>query len=162
MEGKMGARTERLVRRLGEECERTLSFFRELSPEQWRQVIYSEGAHWTVREVLAHFVAAEFSMARLVENVLAGGMGTPEGFDLDDYNQRRVGKLEGRTPEELLEQFAEQRRAAIEIVKTLDEVDLGRKGRHPFLGVAPLEDIIQMMYRHNAIHQREIRKALSL
>jgi hypothetical protein len=158
----MAGNSERLVRRLAEECDRTVAFFQGLTPEQWRQTVYTDGGAWTVREVLAHFVAAEYSMTRLLENVLAGGQGAPEDFDLDAYNEKRVSKLQERTAEELLAQFVELRQATIDLVRPLDAVDLGRTGRHPYLGIAALEDIIQLMYRHNGIHQREIRKVLGL
>jgi hypothetical protein len=39
--------------------------------------------------------------------------------------------------------------------------DLVKTGRHPWLGIAPLEDMIQLLYRHNQIHQRDIRKLLA-
>jgi hypothetical protein len=32
------------------------------------------------------------------------------------------------------------------------------QGRHPFLGRAPLSEIIKIIYRHNQIHLREIRQ----
>lgn len=156
----MGETTERLVRRLNEESGRTLSFFQAMTPDQWSQTVYTDGGAWKVRQVLAHIAAAEYSMVRLIENVLSGGAGTPEGFDLDSYNEQRVSKLQDHSPDDLMQQFAELRRETVELVSKLDDVDLKRRGRHPFLGIAPLDEIIQLMYRHTAIHQREIRKVL--
>jgi hypothetical protein len=154
------ART-RLVEKLDVECERSVAFFRELTQEQLNRVVYTDGAHWTPRQVLAHFSASETSMGKLIDNILGGGAGTPEDFDLNRYNERKASELEAESLEGLIERFMAARQATIEKVNRLNDDDLQKKGRHPFLGVAPVEDIVQLMYRHNQIHQREIRKALA-
>jgi hypothetical protein len=41
----------------------------------------------------------------------------------------------------------------------MQDPDLAKLGRHPFLGITSLEDIIKMVYRHNQIHMREIRRS---
>jgi len=46
------------------------------------------------------------------------------------------------------------------MVSQFDDPDLEKSGRHPWLGMAQVEEIIKLMYRHNQIHQREIREAL--
>lgn len=149
-----------LVERLLAEGEKTLAFFRALSPAELETPIYTDGAGWTIRQILAHFVMAERSMDQLVLHILAGGAGTPEDFDLNGYNERRVATLQDEGLEALLEQFQTARRATAELCARLSPDDLARTGRHPFLGVAPVSDILQLMYRHNQIHQREIRKVL--
>lgn len=153
---------ERLVARLQSEGEKTLEFFRRLTPQQWELPVYSDGGCWSVRQILAHFVAAERGIAALIQNVLDGGEGAPADFDLNAYNERKVSQMEGESIPSLLEQFAAQRRASIQLVAHLSAQDLLRQGRHPWLGAATLEEIIQLLYRHNQIHQREIRKALSV
>ena len=47
------------------------------------------------------------------------------------------------------------------VVAHMTPEDLPKVGRHPFLGAAPLEDIIKLLYRHNQIHQRDVRRLLS-
>jgi hypothetical protein len=39
--------------------------------------------------------------------------------------------------------------------------DLAKQGRHPFLGTASLSDMIKLMYMHNQIHIRDIRRMLA-
>lgn len=152
---------ERLVNRMTEEGQKTVQFFERLTPTQWERTIYSEGAQWTVRQVLAHFVAAEIGVRSLMQNILAGGSGAPQDFDLDRYNERKAAELSDLATEELIARFSDQRRATIEWLRGLNPDDLARTGRHPWLGVAPLDEIIQLMYRHNQIHQRDIRKLLA-
>ena len=149
-----------LVERLLQEGERSCTFFQELPPEDWDQVIYSEGAQWTVHQVLAHFVAAETSLYRLVQNVAAGGGGSPEDFNLDAYNERKVAELAPIPNMELVERFRQHRQLTAALVGSLEPADLEKQGRHPFMGLTTLNEMIKLIYRHNQIHQREIRQGL--
>lgn len=157
----MSEASERLVRRLQDEGEKTLAFFKAIDPQAWQLQVYSEGANWTVYQVLVHFVSAEQQVSLLVRHIADGGPGVPEDFDLDAYNERQVGKREAQGVAELLSEFAELRRQTVEMVSGFTDADLAREGRHPFLGIAPISDIIKLMYRHNQIHQRDLRRALS-
>lgn len=152
---------ERLSARLRSEGEKTLEFFRALPSDCWETGVYSDGGQWTVRQLLAHFVSAEAGMNELIRVILAGGAGAPEDFDIDLYNQRRVDRLQALSPAELLDQFVERRQASAQMTDGLSAADLTRTGRHPWMGIAPVEDILKLLYRHNQIHQRDIRKALS-
>ena len=150
-----------LAERMMEQGQKTLEFFRSLAPEQWRLPIYTEGTMWSVRDVLAHFTAAESGVTRLVENILGGGPGSPEDFDLNAYNERKVAGLKGASEEELLLQFSSLREKSATLVKNLHQDDLVKMGRHPWLGMASVEDILKMMVLHNQIHQRDIRRAIN-
>jgi hypothetical protein len=150
-----------LSERMLSEGHKTLAFFRLLTPEQWDLTIYTEGSEWAVRDVLAHFVAAESGMARLVENILSGGAGTPDDFNLNAYNERKVAGLKGVSTEDLLAQFAALREKSASLALRLNDEDLLKTGRHPWLGVATIAEIMKMMYRHNQIHLRDIRRSTS-
>jgi hypothetical protein len=158
MEATMSITVDRLVNRLLQEKEKTIHFFQELKPEDWQKEVYSEGARWRIIDILKHLVTAESGVMRLIVNILDGGNGVPEDFDLDYYNEHHVEKLENSTSEELLEDFVSLRNQTVAMVSSLEEGDLSKTGRHPFLGVAPVEDIVKLMYRHNQIHQRDVRR----
>jgi hypothetical protein len=152
---------ERLVNRMTEEGQKTVQFFEKLLPTQWERTVYSEGAQWTVRQVLAHFIVTEAGIRALMQNILAGGSGAPQDFDLNRYNERKAAELSDIAAEELLARFSSERRTTIEWLRGLSADDLVKTGRHPWLGVAPLDEMIQLMYRHTQIHQRDIRKLLA-
>ena len=152
--------SERLAERLLSEGEKTCQYFKSLAPEQWSLEIYTEGSCWSVRQILAHFVAAESGFARLVKDILAGGQGSPENFDLDAYNERKVAALESAAAEDLVNRFSLLRSEFACLVRQMSQDDLNKTGRHPFLGTASLEDIVKLLYRHNQIHLREIRKVM--
>lgn len=153
---------ERLVGRLQSEGEKTVAFFRNLTLEQWQQIIYEAGSTWTIDQILAHFVSTEQAFADLITNILEDGPGAPENFDIDTYNERHVVLLKGISRGELLEQYRDARDDNIRRVQSMSPQDLARQGRHPFLGVVPLEEIVKLLYRHNQIHLRDARRALTL
>lgn len=150
---------ELLVNRLREVGEKSVQFFQELSTDQLETKIYSEGSQWSVKQILAHFALAEDSLYRLVENIVNGGAGTPEDFDLDAYNEYKVSSIENPSINEMIDLFRKNRQSTIELVSGLSNNDLEKIGRHPFLGNAAVVDIIKLIYRHNQIHMREIRRA---
>lgn len=146
-----------LAERLKTEGEKTAAFFAALTGDQWQQVVYTESAEWKARDVLAHFVSVEKSILKLFENIRDGGEGASEDFSVDRFNAEQVAKLADMSPFDLLAQFNASRAQMVAWVSSLSESDLQKKGRHPFLGVTTLGEMIKMVYRHNQIHLRDLR-----
>ena len=149
---------EHLAERLVSEGEKTHNFFESLTPDEWQLKVYSDGTQWRVQQILAHFVASEVAFNHLISNILVGGEGTPEDFDIDVFNEREVLFYKNVPNSDLLELFNRYRRTNVTLISKMSLEDLERVGRHPFLGFAPLADIIKLIYRHNQIHQRDIRR----
>lgn len=158
----MGDRTTTIVTRLTERGAESAAFFRSLTPAQWRTRIYADGPQWDARQVLCHFVSAERAYLRIFEDVLQGGPGAPPDFDIDRFNAHEVAQMEALTPQELIAQFEAARAATVAFVWRLEDADLDREGRHPFFGVDRLEKFLKLIYRHNMLHERDIRRALGL
>ena len=157
----MGDSPARLAERLRVEGEKTLAYFASLPEQAWETLIYAEESTWKLHEILAHFVSAEIGFGELIDQILAGGSGAAEDFDLNRFNRSQVMKRQAVPGVELVAQFSQQRAQNITRVALLQPADLERQGRHPFLGLTTLEEIIKMIYRHNQIHQREIRQILA-
>ena len=151
---------EWLSERLISEGEKTVAFFKGLNENQWDLEVYTDGSHWHIRQVLAHFAMSEHSLRHLVTNIASGGPGTPIDFDLDAYNERKVGEVQDMQPEELIALFQSNRQETARVAAALSLEDLERTGRHPYLGMATLADILKIIYRHNQIHIRDLRKIL--
>ena len=149
-----------LASRLINGGEKTVSFFEALTPDQWELTIYTEGSCLSVQQVLAHFVATEASIIRLLQNILGGGDGAPEDFNIDAYNERKVSELQGISPEKLLAEFKSRRAGTVSLVAGLSSENLSRQGRHPWLGITEVGEIIKLLALHTQIHQRDIRKVL--
>jgi hypothetical protein len=150
-----------LADRLRNESEKTLAFFQALSATQWEQTIYIDKAPWNARQVLAHLVATEEMVRQQIESILGGGAGISDDFDIDTFNLQSVARLEYNSFVDLLGLFSQYRLSTIALVEHLIPDDLTRQGRHPYLGIATMVEVIKLIYRHNQIHQREIRKVLS-
>ena len=149
-----------LAEKLKSEGERFVSIFAGLSDEQWQKEVYTEGATWTIRSVLSHFVSAERALLKLFENIRQGGGGAAEDFSIDRYNAAMQARTQELTPQELLEQYETIRAESITWTLGLAEADLDRQGRHPFLGVTTLREMLKLLYIHNLTHYRDMKKAL--
>lgn len=152
---------ERIARRLASEAEKTIAFFSGLSENAWSQQVYTTGSCWNVRQILAHFVATEHALIQLMRNVVEGGSGVPANFEIDAYNEREVEALEKAKIPRLIDDFHRARSEIIGWVQDLDPEDLERTGRHPWFGETKLRKMLKLVYRHNMIHLRDVRKALA-
>ena len=152
---------KKLIDKLTSSGQRTLEIFQSIDGDDWYQQVYSEGANWSVYHILAHFVASEASIVRLVKIILQGNQGVPEGFDIDAFNEREVNCFSKLPNDLILQRFVERREETIQLLLELNDSDLTIEGRHPWLGIAPVEEMIKLLYRHNQIHQRDIRKVLA-
>jgi hypothetical protein len=149
-----------LAHKLKTEGDKFSAFFASLTGPQWQTEVYTEGATWTVRNVLAHLMTAERAFIKLFAAICEGGSGVSEDFSIDRYNARQQEKTSELSYAELLNQYRAVRAEMISFVSTLGDIDLERMGRHPFLGQTTLREMIKMVYIHNQIHYRDLRKVL--
>ncbi|MGE5223699.1 MAG: DinB family protein [Omnitrophica WOR_2 bacterium] len=156
----MGDKVTRLKQRLSQEGEKAAGFFAKLEPAQLDQMVYTDGACWKVRQVLAHFVSAEANIGWIIADIYSGGQGAPENLDIDEFNEQDVPRYEGTAAGELIERFLKYRRRTASLISSMNEEDLARQGRHPYLGITSIEEIAKLLYIHNQIHIRDIRSLL--
>jgi hypothetical protein len=149
-----------LAEKLKTEGEKFIRIFSELTDDQWQVEVYTEGTTWTIHNVLSHFVTSERGLVKLFESIHQGGAGATDDFSIDRYNATQQEKTKGLTPAELLEQYKVVRGDAVNWVSGLQDEELEIKGRHPFLGETVLREMIKMLYLHNQIHYRDLKKVL--
>jgi len=149
-----------LAEKIAAEGEKTHQFFAALPEDVWAQQCYTDGAEWSVHEVLAHIVDTEDSLRLFFEYIVAEGSGVGEDFDIDRYNAGAVKKLREAGTAELMDMFRQRRERVVSFVRGLAEADLQREGRHPFLGHATLEEMLRLYYLHVNLHIRDIRKIM--
>jgi len=150
-----------LKRELSAGGRETVSFFTSLKPDQLRTRVYADGPQWTVRQVFAHLVTIETSMHRLFQNILEGGPGSPEDFDVERFNRTQPRKLDALSMEDLVRRFETVRGNTIRMVEEMTQQDLDRQGRHAFHGPGRLGRFIRWAYEHARIHEDDVRNALS-
>jgi uncharacterized damage-inducible protein DinB len=154
------SRLEQIAQRMADAGEKTVAFFRALPPEKLTAQIYTDGSAWNIKQILYHLVDAERRMRWVVTDVLAGGDGAPEDYDLNTDNEQRVAKMDDEwTLDKLLDAFTEARKTTLAAIASVSDSDLDRMGRHPVLGMRPLAELIKVIYLHNKMHQREILDA---
>jgi uncharacterized damage-inducible protein DinB len=152
--------TAELAQKLKSEGEKFTAFFGGLTDDQWKREVYTEGSVWTIRNILSHLMTSERAFVKLFESIRQGGTGVSEDFVIDRYNERQQEKTMELTPAELLEQYKAIRAQMIAWVSGISDSDLEKTGRHPFLGITTLHEMVKMVYIHNQTHYRDVRRAL--
>jgi len=156
----VGNELEHIRQRLVVEGEKTLKFFESLSDQDWDQQVYTTGSQWHVRQVLAHFVSAEWAYQKYLRDVLRGGPGAPQDMDIDAFNEVETPKLSENAPAELITMMQSARNDSLRLVDDLSEDDLTLFARHPWFGEKEIGWYLKLLYRHNIMHLKDVRKAL--
>ena len=154
------SKTAELAEKLKTEGERMIQFFSELSESDWVKEVYTEGTTWSIRNVLSHYVTSERGLVKLFEAIRQGGTGAADDFSIDRYNASQQEKTKELTPAELLAQYKEVRANSVAWVSSLKDEELEIRGRHPFLNETVIREMVKMLYLHNQLHYRDVKKAL--
>ena len=149
-----------LQKRLRDEGDKLLTIFEALTEAQWSTTLYTDGAVWTIKDLLAHQISAEREFQYYGRDILAGGPGAPEDFSINAFNNAAVASQADRTATDLLSAFRAARQDTIDLVATIAEADFARQGRHPYFGLMSIEDLFKLIYRHNMMHARDVRRVL--
>jgi len=154
----MATNLDQLLNKLTTDYEISIAFFNSLPESIWEEQLYSDGAEWTVHEVLAHIVEVEGSLFHLFSNIAAGGKGVGPDFDVDRYNQTEVKKISSKTRQELLSLFSQRRTKMFELLQGFTPEILAKSGNHPYLGESKLEEMLRVYLLHVNLHIRDIRR----
>lgn len=146
--------------KLAQSRQETLSSLQGLSETQWNTVVYSEEAEWRAADLLRHMTHAEQSMTRLIEAIRDGGEGVSPDFDLTRWNARAISKMQDKTPAGLFAEMAQNRERLWEVMDTLTNEDLDKKGRHGSLRILSIEEVLHLIADHEARHVNHIREAV--
>jgi hypothetical protein len=116
---------------------------------------------WSPFDVVGHLIHGERSdwMVRMSVILQHGERRTFEPFDrFAQFDASR-----GRTPDELLDDFAHLRRANLASLSALNltDVDLARVGRHPEFGPVTLRQLLATWVAHDLDHLAQICRVLA-
>ena len=149
-----------LAEKLKSEGEKIFTIFSGFKNYQWDLEVYTEGTTWTIRNILSHLVTSERGLIKLFERVRQGGEGASLDFSINRYNASMQARSKDLTEAELLEHYQEVRENSVVWVSNLKDDELEIKGRHPFLGITTIREMIKMLYIHNQTHYRDMKKVL--
>lgn len=130
--------------------------------DRWDRQVYSDGAGWTVYQLLIHLMISDRGQTRTVQQIAIGEDPIPADFDLERYNRRSVEKSVGVTPEAARAALAESRAELLTWLETVDEAALDRQGRHASLNIFSVAQILRMMAIHERDHANDLAKALGI
>lgn len=153
---------EAIREKLAQTRQELLSFLRPLTKEQWEAIVHEEPEPWTVADMLRHIAGAERGMTDLIRNIQGGGKGASPEFDVSRYNRSVVSKGRAKMPSELLDVMDNNRTNLLQLLGTLSEEDLKKKGRHGTQGILSIEEIFILIADHERSHVDQIRQALEL
>ncbi len=147
-----------LADKLLAEGERTLAFFESLSDETWSRQLYAHDSLWTVRNALEHLTLAETNLVTIIAGVAAGGQGATEDFDIDGFNREHTSHLAALDRPALLAAYRTQRAQTAALAGSLSESQLALRGRHPAMGDSSVADMLRMIYLHNVMHVKDVKR----
>lgn len=156
----MSAKHDLIRKRLRDEGDKLVALFDALTSVQWQQTLYTDGMTWSIKDLLAHQISAERKFIFYGHDILNGGEGAPEGFQINAFNNAEVASMIDRTPDQLLTDMRAVRRETIDFVDNVQDSDFDRRGRHPFFGMMSIEKMFKLIYRHNMLHVRDVRRAI--
>jgi len=129
-------------------------------PDTWAR--HNEGGEsWSAFDIVGHLIAGERTdwMPRL-RILLEYGESHP--FDpFDRFAQQK--ESQGKSLEELLDEFAEARNESLAALQSLNlvEKDFNRRGRHPALGVVTLSELVATWTVHDLTHLHQLSRVMA-
>jgi hypothetical protein len=129
-------------------------------PELWTR--QNEGSDsWSAFDMVGHLIFADRTdwMPR-VRTILEHGEARP--FDpFDRFAQMK--ESEGKSLEQLLDDFARVRRESLAALQTLNlqSADLARRGRHPALGSVTLSELLATWAVHDLTHLHQLSRVMA-
>lgn len=129
---------------------------------RWDESVYSDGAEWTVQQVVTHLMVSDRGQTALLKRIAQGEEGVPADFDLERYNRRSVEKQAATTPAELRAAMVEAAAERAAWLAAQDESVLDKQGRHASLRVLSIEQILNVIAGHDRVHADDIAKALNI
>lgn len=147
---------QRTKKKLAAARERLLSTVDRLDRDQWE---WRPGdGRWSVRLVLAHVGAAQWSHLEVARRLVAGQTVEIPDFDLDAWNQAAVAKRADWSVEQVLADLDEGQRAMFEFLDGLDAEKLAITGSHPALGEMNVGQVARVIGLHDGLHRRDVLK----
>jgi hypothetical protein len=148
----------RLRTKLQEGWQKTHDRFSALSETGWSTVIFADSG-WTSADLLRHLISAEAAMHGLIENIRHGGEGSSEEFDLNRWNQRQVGKMQGVESAELLARLQATHHATLALLATITPAEWAIPGRHPGVGQTDIAGIFRVIALHQQLHLADLARS---
>ena len=154
-------RIETIIGRLNQTRERLNAALDRVPQALWEQVIYHDGAQWTLRQLLIHLSVVDQGQANVIKGVAEGKNLIPEDYDINRYNSSSVGKRQAVTVEEARASLAQSRADLIAWLNQIDDSVLDKEGRHAILQIMSVDKMLDVLAGHEEGHTRDIEEMVA-
>ena len=121
------------------------------------QNVYDDGpSDWAVIDVIHHLATAETEFLSLFHNILEGGEGVSTDFSVDKFNEENRLDHSEMDIRATIQIWKNARQEMIQFVQGLEDDQLDMMGRHPFLGISTLSQMIKLISIHALTHFRDV------
>jgi uncharacterized protein (TIGR03083 family) len=131
-----------------------------VEPTDWQRASPNEG--WTIQHLLTHLSTSEHGFVGTVRRLAAGEGGLPSDFDPNRWNAGQLQRNAEALPGELRQRLETAHAEMLELLNTLDDAALDRRGLLSTGQEGSTEDCLRLLAAHKRTHTEDIRAALSL
>ncbi|MCU0514415.1 MAG: DinB family protein [Anaerolineae bacterium] len=133
-----------------------------LPPEREEERLYSDGAQWTLRQLVIHLMIADRGHNSMIQGIATGQPIIPPDYDLERFNKRSVEKQAAVTLAQARDALRASRQELIDWLHGLeDDAVLDLEGRHASLQIMSISRILNVMAWHEDTHTGDIEKHLT-
>ena len=111
---------------------------------------------WSVLDVLCHLADSELVYGYRLRMIVAEDEPSLVGYDQDRWAQRL--RYDARDPNLELERLELLRRSNLGFLRSLEDADWDRVGRHSERGVESVRRVFQLLAAHDLVHLRQIER----
>jgi hypothetical protein len=129
---------------------------------RWETPVYSEGASWTVRQLVIHLVVTDKGHNNMIRAIAQGENTIPDDFDLERFNRRSVEKRADMTPDELRDSLRATAAERLVWLDTCNDATLEKKGRHGTMQILSIAEILDVVAGHERLHAGDIARILEI
>ena len=124
----------------------------------WDTRLYSDGAQWTLRQLLIHLMIADKGQNNVLKGVAEGKDVIPADYDLERYNKRSVEKQVEVTVADARAALQTSRADLVNWLSSVDDSALDKQGRHATLQILTLGQMLDVMAMHETAHTNDIER----
>jgi hypothetical protein len=150
----MNKKIQRIQSKLGQTRARLLTVVEGLAAECWDW--RPQDGRWSARLTLAHVGSAQWDHLEVARRMVAGEPTAVPNFDLDTWNNARVGERSHWSVEQVLADLEAAQRATIGFLESISDADLATAGTHPVLGETSVGQVIRLIPLHDNLHRRDL------
>lgn len=153
-------RIQKYIDRLNKSRARLEDLLDRVPADKWEQRIYSDGAQWTLRQLLIHLMIADRGQNTVVKGIAAGKEVIPPDYDLERFNKRSVEKQAEVSVADARAALKISRAELLDWLNTIDDSVLDIQGRHASMQILTIAQILNVMAGHEDVHGNDIERFL--